>query len=799
MLATLLDDAVVAGTQVKVDTPGKSATIAFVDSLEGPTVVLRDGSVRRINTVKEAEAFHDRVLRIIDLGDALISFGDFLENNKTIQPSPYVQEWWLQDLERALGGRENAGVEATTIPSARMAEIRTGGLPTAQEALEISEDLDIPINPYYNPRFDRLSVSDLKTLRSCMNLAGREIRIEIASNQTEAMLRSLLVPYTRQADTAIIDGETALVLTRLLRLGENTDSEAEYENTLEMVKKTSGIRVTHQTTATVGMRVGRPEKAMLRHLKPPVHVLFPVGTGGGTTRDLLLAAKQGTVPIDVVNVICPSCGQRKLSSKCQECSEATIRFLSCPRCGQILKEERTCPNCKVDGVRHSSYGYDLKGGMERALRRVPDLGQKPIKGVRGLSSESKFCELIEKGALRSKHDIYVYKDGTTRIDLTNATLTHFRPRDVHGDVEKLRSLGYTSDVHQEPLTSPDQILELKPQDIIIPENIAADLVRIAKFADEELETIYSLERVYNIAGVSDLLGRIAVGLAPHTSVGVVGRIVGFTNAQVCFANPCWHAAKRRDCDGDGDSLLLLLDVLLNFSVEFIPNQIGGLMDTPLLIQPILLPAEVDDQAHNFDISWRYPLEFYQLSLESPNPSKVSPLIERIGDRLNKEGQLSGYGFTNPTESITIRHSRSAYPTLTSLNEKISKQIEVAEKIEAVSTKEVVESIIKTHLIRDIMGNTKKYATQSFKCRGCGRSFRRPTISGRCDVCGEELRETLTRGSVEKYLSLARKLANDYDVDDYIKGRLDLLVRELNQLFDERERSTQLELTDFNPA
>jgi DNA polymerase II large subunit len=172
------------------------------------------------------------------------------------------------------------------------------------------------------------------------------------------------------------------------------------------------------------------------------------------------------------------------------------------------------------------------------------------------------------------------------------------------------------------------------------------------------------------------------------------------------------------------------------------------------------------------------------------------MIERIGNRLNKEGQFFGFGFTNSTGSIAIKHPRSAYPTLASLMEKIAKQIEVAEKVDAVSTREVVESIIKTHLIRDIVGNMKKYATQSFKCRGCGRSFRRPTISGRCDICDHDLRETLTRGSVEKYLSLAKKLANDYDVDDYIKGRLDLIVKELDQLFDEQERSTQLALTDF---
>ena len=79
--------------------------------------------------------------------------------------------------------------------------------------------------------------------------------------------------------------------------------------------------------------------------------------------------------------------------------------------------EQGLPNCKVDGVTHSSYGFNLKSGMEQVQKSVHGLGPKPIKGVRGLSSGSKFCELIEKGALRSKHDVYVYKDGTSRMTL----------------------------------------------------------------------------------------------------------------------------------------------------------------------------------------------------------------------------------------------------------------------------------------------------------------------------------------------------------------------------------------------
>ena len=34
------------------------------------------------------------------------------------------------------------------------------------------------------------------------------------------------------------------------------------------------------------------------------------------------------------------------------------------------------------------------------------------------------------------------------------------------------------------------------------------------------------------------------------------------------------------------------------------------------------------------------------------------------------------------------------------------------------------------------------------------------------------------------------------MDEYIKERLDLLVREMDQLFPAREKSTQSELTDF---
>jgi DNA polymerase II large subunit len=802
-VAVLLDYPVVPGTQVKVDMPGKAATIAFVDSIEGPTVLLKDGSVKHIRSIADAEREKENLEKIIDLGDILISYGDFLENNKNLPPSPYVSEWWVQDLRQAMVTAAEASerLAAEGIPWERMNELSLGeqdAVPSPTESVTISRFLGIPLHPVYTPRFDRVSASDLADLRANSQIEGRDVVVDITSNHRVQVLRKCLVEHRLKGNSAVISDDVAMITATLLKLEDRSDAPTS-SNPVEFIKALSGLTLGRQTTTTVGVRVGRPEKAMVRRLKPPVHALFPVGLAGGAHRDIIMASKHGPIVIEVVNRYCPECGERRFSSRCETCGSGTAPFKACPRCSSTTSDD-VCPNCKTKTLPYSNLDYDLRAKIDAVKAKIPFDHSKPVKGVRGLMSVSKTPEPLEKGIIRSRHQVFVYKDGTLRIDVTNAPLTHFRPRDIKADPKALMRLGYENDREGKPLERDDQLLELKPQDIIVPVDIAGDLVRMAQFVDDELQNLYNLPPYYNVQEPADLMGKIAIGLAPHTSVGVAGRIIGFSSTQVCFANPCWHAAKRRDCDGDGDSLLLLLDALLNFSLEYIPHQIGGLMDTPLLVQPILLPSEVDDQAHNFDIAGVYPREFYEKTQESPSAASVEDLIERIGSRLENETQFYGYGFTHPTNALTIRRSKASYSTMRTLAEKIAKQIEVASKVEAVSTKEVIESIIRTHLIRDIMGNAKKYATQAFKCRKCGTTMRRPPLSWTCPNCGGPVKGTLTRASVEKYLSIAQRLARDYEVDPYLTSRLDMLQRELDQLLHGDRKTNQLEMTDFlNPA
>jgi len=796
-VATLLDYPVVVGTQVKVDMPGKAATIAFVDSIEGPTILTKDGSVIRVSTASQAEEVRDRLQKIMDLGDVLISYGDFLENNKALPPSPYVPEWWVQDFAKALAGIPGAAdmLAIAGVSRERATELLSSPIviPSATEAIAISQSLGMLLHPSYTPRFDRVGATDLAELRKNSRLEGADVVISLTVPHLRWILNTCLIEHKTEGDAAVVKGDSALILRTLLRLGEPEFTVPPEEP--EYIKRLSGIQLGRQSTTTIGVRVGRPEKAMVRRMKPPVHTLFPVGYEGGPMRDVFTAAKAGRVEVEVVNMYCRKCNERRMASRCEVCGEATEQFMACPRCGTTTDED-ICPNCRTKTLPYSKMKFDFRSRLEAIRMKIPYNPAKPVKGVRGLTSVSKVPEPLEKGIIRSKHDTYVYKDGTLRIDATNEPLTHFRPRDIKADIHTLIQLGYSQDNEGVPLQRDDQTLELKPQDIIVPADIGDDLVKMAQCVDDELQNLYGLEPFYNTNEPKDLLGRLVIGLAPHTSVGVVGRVVGFSATQVCFANPYWHSAKRRDCDGDGDSLLLLVDTLLNFSLQYIPAQIGGYMDTPLLIQPVILPSEVDEQAHNFDIASTYPLEFYEKTLSTPSAASVADMIERIGSRLESDTQFYGYGFTHPTSSLTIKRSRGSYSTLRTLNEKISKQIEVASLIEAVSTREVVESIIKTHLIRDIMGNAKKYATQAFKCRSCGLTMRRPPLSWKCPNCGSEIRGTLTRASVEKYLYIAQRLAREYDVDPYLKNRLDMLQRELDQLFPGPRKADQLELTDF---
>jgi DNA polymerase II large subunit len=372
--------------------------------------------------------------------------------------------------------------------------------------------------------------------------------------------------------------------------------------------------------------------------------------------------------------------------------------------------------------------------------------------------------------------------------MSELPITHFRPVEIGSSVDQMLELGYEKDVYGKPLTDRKQVLEILPQDIIIPSTNetmedSADkvLMNVANFIDDLLQQGYGMPPFYNIKTRDGLVGQYVIGLAPHISAGMIGRIIGFSETQGCLAHPYWHAALRRDCDGDECSIMLLMDSLLNFSRQYLPDRRGGrTMDAPLVLTSILNPTEVDDMVHGMDIVSKYPLEFYESAMDCKFPWEVK--INQVNSKLNTDAQYEGMRYTHETTNFNRGVRVSAYKFLPSMREKLEGQMKLAERIRAVNVSDVATLVIEKHFLKDIRGNLKKFSMQQFRCVKCNEKFRRPPLKGICHVCGGKIIFTISEGSIIKYLQPSLDLGEKYNLSEYLRQTLELTRRGVEGVF-----------------
>ena len=748
------------GTQLKIEYPGKGNCVVPVDSIEGPTVKLRNGDVVVLDSVKQANTLRKDVVEILFLGDMLVAFGEFLRNNQPLYPSCWCEEWWIQLLMRSENFDDTLDLkrlEYDYIPSV--------------EAFKLSKDYNIPLHPKYTYCYNDVTVEDLNALIDLIEKSKSTYTqsegIKLDLEYPKRVLEVIGVPHTVRDGKIIIDADHSYAL--LVTLSKKLNP---HKSTLEAVNEVSPVEIKNKAPAYIGTRVGRPEKSKERLMKPAPHGLFPIGNYGGSRRLIANAAKRGSIKIDLSRRKCtnPECGISSFNSLCPKCGHPT---------------EMGKPSTK---------NIPLSSMLKKASDNVKVRRVDEVKGVVGMISESKLPEPLEKGILRAKNEVFTFKDGTIRHDSTDLPLTHFIPHEIGVSVEKLKKMGYDKDCYGQPIERDDQIVELKVQDIVISDNCADYLLRTANFIDDELTRYYGMDAFYNITDRHDLIGHLVAGLAPHTSAGVLGRIVGFTKALGCYAHPYFHSAKRRNCDSDEDAVMLLLDALINFSKSYLPNTRGGSMDAPLVLSSRIDPEEIDDESHNLDIFERFPVEFYEKTFSPLKPAEVLDYIDNVEMHLGTPQQYEGLMFSHHTSSIHAGPTVCLYKRLPSMKEKVEAQISLAETIRAVDQRGVVERVLSSHFLPDIMGNSRAFSKQKVRCTKCGSKYRRMPLTGKCK-CGGNLILSVSKGSVTKYLDISQELVNRYPVSHYLRQRLEIQEYGINSLF-ESDKSKQSSLDVF---
>ncbi len=797
----VVHDFLAVGTQLKNERPGKGCTVTVCDSIEGPIVRLKDGSVCYLNDPQEAKRLTKSVDKILFMGDILINYGDFNDRNHPLVPAGYCEEWWIQELEKAavsmFGSLDAEKIaEYCEVSVTLVSDLLSDPffkIPGPWEAIQLTA-LGIPMHPRYSYHWNCVTTQRLLSLLEVYKESGtfNEKLILPFEKEIKETLELVGIPHIVANNEYIVIKE-GLVLHRIFQ-EYSYDSRFEELKPLEVIQAISPFTVRDKSGIFIGARMGRPEKGKLRKLQGSPHVLFPVGEEGGRMRSFQSAMEKGSVTADWPLYYCPKCKKETIYHLCEVCLTPTDKRYYCSVCG--MNENKKCEH--GEKIPYQNKSIDIKHFFSAALkhanmREYPDL----IKGVRGTSNKTHDPEPLAKGILRAKHEIYVNKDGTTRFDMTQLPITHFKPNEIGTSIEKLYSMGYTVDIHGKPLEEPDQVVELRPQDVILPKNLGSVeegshivLRRVADFLDDLLINFYGVRPFYNVKSTDDLVGHFIMMLAPHTSGGIAGRIVGFSDTQGLFAHPMMHAATRRDCDGDEACVVLLFDVLLNFSRHYLPAHRGSTQDAPLVLTWKLTPAEVDDMVFNMDTVWKYPLDFYEAALEYKKPNDVK--IDVLEKFLGEERQYEQFGFTHPITNMNRGVLTSAYKTLPTMKDKLTEQMAISEKIRAVDEGDVARLVIEKHFLKDIKGNLRKFSMQQFRCVDCNTKYRRPPLSGKCTCGSHKIIFTISHGSIIKYLEPSLSLARKYNLPVYLQQTLDILQRRVDGVFGkEKEKQSGL--------
>ncbi len=798
----VLENYIANCTQLKVERPGKSTVLSVNDSLEGPIVKLNNENVLFLESEEQAKKYVKDVKEILFLGDILVSYGDFLNRAHVLVPPGYCEEWWIRELEKKANESlvsEEVGLDLPL--SKKLFQYPLTTKISFDHAYNISKQFRVPLHPRFTFHWKDINHKEFLVLVDWLNKAiikrdeskiilPLSYKLEDANINPKRVLELLGVPHiVVSRENVLIDKDWAKALMASLGffnegldVKEIVKSVSERKDVLEIVNSLSEIILRDKSGISIGARMGRPEKAKIRKLTGSPHVLFPVGEEGGRLRCFQSAMDLGKVNADFPDRYCNDCKIDTIYPVCENCGKETS-----------LRESKT----NFGDLTYKKKDIDIRYYLEKAknhlgIKQIPDL----VKGVRGTSNEEHIPENLAKGLLRATRELFVNKDGTIRYDMTEMAVTHFKPAEIGTSVKKLRELGYVKDIYGEELVHEGQVLEIKPQDVILPacrdsDQEGADVVlfRVSKFIDDILERFYKMEKFYNLKNKEDIVGHLVIALAPHISAGIVGRIIGFSRTQGCYAHPYWHCAQRRDCDGDENCVFLLMDGLLNFSRKYLPSHRGGVQDSPLILTSNLISTEVDDMIFDMDCVWRYPLDFYEACQQYKMPWEVD--MEKVGDRLGTEKQYEKFGFTHDVSNMNHGVRCSAYKFLPTMQEKVLGQMDLAERIRAVNESDVAKLVIERHFIRDIRGNLRKFSMQQFRCVKCNDKYRRPPLLGKCLRCGGKLIFTISEGSIAKYLRPSIEISDKYELPDYTKQVLDLVKMHIESVFgkeDDRQQS-----------
>ena len=689
------------GDQIKLEYPFKTYLVQIVANLEGPFVQLTDKSCIRINSQKDLESHLSKIERILTLGDILLDPMDVPRSIHTNFIAQTHKEWvdealihlsglnseqirYLMDLFDDITQSEEIFYTREYLKNSFNKNISKI---SAFISVELYKKFQIPIHPKWTPRWNEITNKEWRNFRS--------------------WIQKSRFWETESSDGKIhqIEGPIDNAIINTLKTGE-----IEFKVSNDKIIITSFGSVLYYLFLDKTNDLGEIE---------PAEALFN--------------------PVQFLNN----------SSKIFFFIEDKFRV------NASLNSTNTY---YLDSIREQINGFYVEPGSndekELIKSRMDEFEVNlDLENINFLKSplreyeSNKRQEILDKTILRAKHKLPIFKDGLIHFSVIDSPLKVFKPNEIEIPFELLKKFGYYYDIDGNLLTSGDQEVLLQANDIIIPKIISKDLLRVMEFINDELNFIYGQKDFYDLSKKEfSILGSHVIGINKNYSVGIYGRIIGFSSVSVCFASPMWHLSKGSYCNGEmTDSFVLDMDCFLNLDLSQIITKIGMFRGIPIFTQ-----IEPD-----FEIT----SSILEKNLEISDLKRIFPNIIEETDKIDIINLLiTNLTFNNNSsfkdnyriENITFHNIENPLRGISDPIEKLDFFLSHNNLLGTITENEIFSLSIMDFLLNNILPDINNFFKVPYVCTNCG--FKNHVIiDSKCINCRKTFELT------ENYLSIKMKL------------------------------------------
>lgn len=701
------------GDQVKLDYPFNNYQVQVVDSIEGPYVQLENKNCMRINSLEILSNLPGKIDRILTLGDLLIDELDiptgFNRNHLATNHFSWVHEALLslqnlteetsKPLYELFNINESLQDEQSYTSFFKKFLLNNEKKITAFITVELYKLFKIPIHPKWSPRWNKLSNKDWRMFRIWI----KKTRYWEAGEFSNRFHQ--------------IEGPVDELVLRILQMAEITYSILQ-------------------------------EKIIIQDAGSVLYFIFL-----DPDNDLGEVEPAGSLfnPIHFLNN----------STKVKFYIEDKYRLSS------SLNSINTY---YIDNIKDNIHGFypepknenEKSTLVEKIQTFKADIEVEDINflksSVNGFENH-KTQELLDKTILRAKHHLPIFKDSLIHFSVINSPLASFKPFEINLPLEFLKDLGYFYDIHGNIILSDDQEILLQPNDIIVPEDLVDDILHVMAFINDELTFLFNKEPLYDLSiGSKSIIGSNVIGINKNYSVGMYGRIIGFSNAPVCYASPIWHLSKGSYCNGEmTDSFVLDFDCLLNLDLSQIISKVGMFRGIPIFTQiepdPDISSSIIEKYSNKLALSKL----IVPADVQKDTNLSIKIVIKELLDYNRYNKLLNFYDISN----LTKLPYDNALSGLTDPIERLDFIFSHTSLLGTIIPNKIFNMFLQSFLSNDMLPVLKAFYQKPVYCPACGFRNQIP-MDSKCSNCKSTLSISESLTYLERKFNDVKKFIEKFD-------------------------------------